>query len=124
MFIKYDDCGDNIILNVPNTKSWKICYKLFNDNGEDDYALYLIVEAETILLRDTNYWCQGRPELSYAAVGSMYEEIVDIIASKIENEPNLQLIDIPTIERKLLSETYEQKWIEKGYIKMDATGHW
>ena len=124
MFIKYEDCGDSIIIHLPDSVCWRICFKLFDDNGNDDYGLYLNIEDKTILLRDTENWCQGRPNLSYTEVGSMYEEILDIIASKIENEPNLRMIDIPAIENKLLEEKYEKRWIEKGYVEVSPNGSW
>ena len=124
MFVKYEDCGDNIIVNVPDSVTWKICYKLFDEDGYDDCNLYLIVGDETILLRDTEYWCQGRPNLPYSAVGYLYEEIVDAIVAKIENDPNLRVIDISSIESKLLEEKYEKKWIEKGYVEVYPNGSW
>lgn len=124
MFIKYDSCGDNIVINVPDSVCWKVCFKLLDDNCCDSYNLYLIVEDKTILLRDTDYWCQGRPKLCYTEVGYMYEEIIDMIASKIKNEPNLRIIDIPEIKNKLLEEKYEKKWIEKGYVELCSDGSW
>ena len=123
MFIKYDDCGDNVIINLPDSIPWKICFRMFNENAYDDFNLYLIMGEETILLRDTDYWCQGRSDLPYTAVGYMYEEMVDIIAKKIENDPNLRLIDISSIENELLGK-YEKIWIEKGYIEVDSNGRW
>ena len=124
MFVKYDNCGDNTIVNVPDSVTWKICYKLFDEDGNDDYNLYLIVGDETVLLRDTDYWCQGRPNLPHFTVGNLYEEIVDAIVAKIENDPNLRVIDISSIESKLLEEKYEKLWIEKGYVEVYPDGRW
>jgi hypothetical protein len=124
MFIKYEDCGDNIIVNVPDSLTWKICYKLFDEAGNEDCNLYLIVGEETILLRDAEYWCQGRTNLPYSAVGDLYEEIVNVIGAKIENEPNLRIIDISSIESKLLEDEFEKKWIEKGYVDVYPDGSW
>ena len=125
MLIKYEYCGDNTIINVPDSAYWKICFRLINDSTPgDDYGLYLITDEKEILLRDTDCWCSGRPELPYTAVGAMYEEIVDIIASKIEAEPNLRIVDVNAIEGKLLSEKYEKKWLENGYVKLREDGSW
>ena len=112
MFIKYENCGDNIVLIVPDSAMWQICYRSFDEDGNDNCHLYLIIEDKTILLRDTEYWCQGRPNLPYSAVGYLYEEIVDVIFAKIANEPNLKIIDIPSVENQLLNEKYEKKGFE------------
>ena len=124
MFVKYEVCDDNIIINVPDSVTWKICYKVFDDDGNEDYSLYLIVGDEIILIRDVEYWCQGRPNLPYQAVGYLYEEIVDVIASKIETESNLRMIDISEIESELLYGKYEKDWIENGYVKVSPNGGW
>lgn len=124
MFIKNEICDDNDIINVPDSAMWQICYRVFDEDGEADYKLCLIIEDKTILLRDPEYWCQGRPNLPYAAVGYLYREIVDVIFAKIENEPNLKIIDIPSIENQLLNEKYEKEWLEKGYVTADNNGCW
>ena len=124
MFLKYDDCGDNVIINLPNSVVWSIRYRLFHDEGNEDCNLYLIVDDRQILLRDTDNWCAGRPNLPYYAVRNMYEEIVDVIATQIENKPTLTLIDLPAIENKLLKEKYEKMWIEKGYVELKPDGTW
>ncbi|MBQ6897992.1 MAG: hypothetical protein IJN70_03350 [Clostridia bacterium] len=124
MYLKYEDCGDKIILNLPAEKSWKICFKLFDDDVAEDYNLYLMMDGETVLLLDTEYLCQGRPELSYRAVGELYEEIIDVIAEKLEKEPDLRVIDIMAAMNKLLAEKYEKKWLDAGFITPDANGSW
>ena len=124
MFIKYEDCGDNIIINVPDAETWQIRFKLFDEDCNDDYNLYLIIGDKTVLLRDTEYWCQGRPNLPYSVVGKLYEEIVNAIWTKLDNEPNLKMIDIPLIESKLLEEKFEKDWIEKGYVEVYDDGSW
>ncbi len=55
-------------------------------------------------------------------VGYLYEEILDIISTKMENEPDLKVIGISSIENKLLNEKYEKRWIEKGYVTVDSNG--
>ncbi len=124
MFIKYENCGDNIILNVPDSEMWQICYRLLDEKGYDDCSLYLIIADKTILLRDGEDWWNGRPDLPCFAVGELYEEIVEVIFAKIENEPNLKVIDITSIEYQLIKEKYEKKWLEKGYVTADNNGSW
>ena len=123
MLIKYDFCGDNNIVNIPETMYWKISFAMLDENGRDDYNLYLHIGNEKITIRDTDFWSMGR-DLPYEEVGYMYEEMVDIIAAKIEQEPNLKIIDISAIESTLINEKYEKRWIEKGYIEPDADGSW
>ncbi len=124
MFIKYEYLGDKVIMNLQSEANWKICFKLFDDEGCEDYNLYLITDEETVVLRDVEYWCQGRPDLRYTAIGELFEEIVDVIAHKLEHEPDIRVIDIPAIENKLIEEKYEKMWMEKGFIKIDEHGRW
>ncbi len=77
---------------------------------------------EHILLRAAEEWCSGRSDLPDYEVGYLYEEILDIISTKMENEPDLKVIGISSIENKLLNEKYEKRWIEKGYVTVDSNG--
>ena len=124
MYLKYEDCVDKTIINLPAEKSWKICFKFFGDDVLEDYNLYLMMDGETVLLLDTEDLCQGRPGLSSRAVGELYEEIIDVIAEKLEKEPDLRVIDIMAVMNKLLDEKYEKKWLEAGFITLDANGSW
>lgn len=124
MYIKYDNCGDNSIVYVPDTAVWKICFMLFGNDGNEVSSLYLIVGNDTILLRDTDYWLEGRPNLRRYSVEALFAEIIDVISAKIENDPNLKVIDIPSIESKLIKEKYEKEWNEKGWITVAADGSW
>ncbi len=124
MFIKYEYIGDRILINVPDSSVWEIRFRLFNEDGDEDYNLYLTIDGKETELRDTDYWCQGRPQLSYRAVGEMYEEIVETVAQKIAEEPNLRVIDIDEIEAELIERKYAQLWLDKGFVKPDKNGSW
>ena len=124
MIIKYEYIGDKIIVNVPDNAYWEIRFRLFDkDTGADDYNLYLIFGDKEFVLRDTEYWCQGR-KLPYTAVGALYEEIIEVIAERIALNPDLKFLDIEAIESELIESKYEKKWLEKGYIEVDANGRW
>ena len=125
MLIKYEYIGDRVIVNVPDSSYWEIRFKLFDDDtGVEDYNLYLIFGDKEFVLRDTDYWCQGRRDLPYRAVGALYEEIVDVIAQRIAEDPNLKFLDIEAIEAELIETKYQNKWLEKGYITLTADGSW
>ena len=125
MFIRYDEIGDQVIANIPDSTYWEIRFRLFTeDTGDDDYNLYLIVGDREITLRDTDYWCQGRLALPYQAVGALYEEMVNVITEKIASDPTLKFIDITEIEAELIASKYEREWLDNGYIKLDANGCW
>ena len=125
MILKYEDIGDRVIMNLPDSACWEIRFRLFGeDTGCDDYNLYLIYGDKEIVLRDTEYWCQGRRDLPYTAVGALYEEIVEVIGKKLALDPDLRIIDIEAIEEELIAAKYEKKWIEKGYIKPSDNGSW
>ena len=125
MLIKYDNCGDDIILNIPNSLIWKIRFRPFAENEDDKGELCLIIGDETIVIRDSNDLCGGRPNLPVYAVRNLYEDIMNVISAKIESEPDLRMIDITSIESKLLKEKYEKIWIKEGYIVVDPVhGYW
>lgn len=122
MFIKYNNgCGDNIIVNVPDSEYWEIKFQLFDDNCCDNYNLYLVTKDRTITLRDTEYWSQGR-DIPYSSVGGMYEELVDVIGEKIAD--NVRFIDIDKLESELIEAKYYKKWLDKGYICIYENGSW
>lgn len=123
MFIKYDYIGDQAIVNAPDSAYWEIRFRLFDDECIEDYGVYLIVGDEEFTLRETDYWCQGR-DIPYQAVGTMYEELVEVIAQRLAADPGLKMIDIGAIEGELVASKYEKLWTEKGYIKPDADGKW
>ena len=59
MFFKFEYIGDQVLLNVPDTVSWEIRYRLFNEDGDEDHGLYLIVGEKEYELRDLDLWCSG-----------------------------------------------------------------
>lgn len=125
MLIKYDDCGDNTIINIPDSLIWRICFIQYDENGDYKGELCLIIGDETIVIRDLEYFCGGRPNLPVHAVCNLYEDIMNVISAKIESEPDLRMIDITSIESKLLKEKYEKKWIKEGYIVVNPVhGLW
>lgn len=125
MLVKYDNCDDNTIINIPDSLIWRICFRHFDENGVCKGELCLIIGDETIVIRDFNDLCDGRPNLPIYAVRNLYEDIVNVISDKIESEPDLRMIDITSIESKLLNEKYEKIWIKEGYIVVDPVhGYW
>lgn len=113
MIIKYTHNGDRIIANIPDGSFWEIRFRMFdNDTGNDDFNLYLIHEGREITLRDTAHFCRSR-NLSCYCVGAMYGEMVDVIAARLANDPNLRILDIDAIESELLTSKYEKLFLEE-----------
>ncbi len=92
--------------------------------SEFDDGLYLILSNKEILLRDIDYWCQGRTELPSYAVYDLYSEIVDVIANLLTNDENIKIIDIDEIETDLINKNYEKAWLSRGYITISEDGSW
>lgn len=125
MIIKYECYEGLIIVNVPDSSYWEIRIKQYaEDTGGDDYSLYLIFDDKKYLIRDTEYWWMGRDNLPCFAIGELYEEIVEIIAKQIADDPNLKIIDINVIESELIDSKYKERWLEKGYIELSSDGSW
>ena len=124
MLLKYDYIGDQILVNLPDNEYWELRFKLFNDEGCEDYNLYLIYRDKETEIRETEYWTQGRPALPYHAVGALYEEIVVVISQRLAADPTLKIIDIKAIESELIKQKYEKLWSEKNYITIDSGGNW
>lgn len=124
MFIQFDDIGDRRLIHLPDSAYWELRFRLFDEKGNDDYGLYLILGEEEILLRDTDTLCQGRPELHYRAVGALYEAMVERVGERLAADPMPRIVDIDAIESELLEEKFYQQWLKKGYIQPDANGHW
>lgn len=122
LFISYQDCGDQVLLNLPETAVWGIRFRMYNARGYEDYGLYLSIEGQTYCLRDTDAWCQGRPDLPESAVGKLYAEMLDQIAKQIA-EQKVNFIDVQDIETTLISK-HEKIWTEKGYIQPGLNGNW
>jgi len=120
MIIKYEYCLDCAIVNLPDSACWQIRFDAVGDNGYDINELRLVIGDKIIRICGAEDWCSGEPDLPEIEVGLMLAEIVDVVASKIETEPELRVIDITEIERRLFSEKYSKIWIEKGYIKPDS----
>ena len=123
MYVKYEFIGDKALVNVPDSSLWEIRFRMFSDEG-DDFGLYLIVNGEAFELRNTDFWCQGRPSLPYTAVGDLYEQIVETVAQRIAADPELRLIDIDAIETELIETRFAKLWLEKGFVKRDKNGSW
>ena len=66
----------------------------------------------------------GRNNLPYWIVGELHQEIVNVICSKLENDPSLRVIDITLIENELLETRFEKEWFGKGYMEIGHDGHW
>ena len=124
MFIKYEDTGDMVLKNVPDSQPWELRWKMFDENCADDGGLYLILDGRETLLLDTDRWCQGRPSLPDGAVGDLYRDLVEAAAKKLAADPALRLLDLDAIEDELLSSQYAERWIAKGYVTPDENGTW
>ena len=119
MFIKcsYCDGVDNVLIHLPETEKFEFRYRY-------DDGLYLILPDREIMLRDMDYWCQGRLELPTYAVGDLYSEIVDTIAEMLINNEKISVVNIDRVEEKLVSEKYEKEWVSKEYISTSKDGSW
>lgn len=124
MIIKYEDAGDQVIINLPNNVYWEIRYRMFSDLNDDYHKLCLIVGEKELTIFDAYKWCQGRKNMFSDVVGELYEEIVESIAERLSQEPDLKYLDISAIESELVETKYFKLWLEKGYIEVDANGRW
>lgn len=121
MYICYENI-DKRIIYIPENKYWEIVYKPFDDEGNEDGSIYLLVGEEEYVIRDLDYWCMGRENLPCSAVERLYEEILDEISEMLLK--NISLIDIYSIENKLIENKYKQLWLDSGYIVIDENGWW
>ncbi len=124
MLFKYTYIGDQVIVNVPDHELWELRFMLFDDDGYDNYNLYLIYRDKKTEIRETDFWTQGRPNLPYSAVGALYEEIVEVVCERLAGNPNLKIIDIDAIEDELIAQKYEKIWLDKNYVTKDSNGRW
>lgn len=124
MIIKYEDIGDKVLMQIPAGSPWEIRYRLFSDPNDDYYKLCLITGDREITLDSADKWCQGRPKLPDSAVGVLFEEMIEVIAAKLEQDPDLKFLDIEEIEAGLIASRYEKLWLELGFITLSENGGW
>lgn len=120
MYIKYDYIGDRTLLYLPPDKLWSLRFRMFDEDGDEDYSVYLTVDdGEPICVLDVDLFCQGSPNLPYYAVGHLYEDLIDAAADLLVRDPDLPLLDIPSLARRLVDTKYRDLWFRKGYIPAD-----
>ena len=121
MYICYENI-DKKIMNIPQDQCWEIVYKPFDDEGDFDGGLYLIINDNVYLMRDIDYWCMGRDNLPCGAVEQLYLEMLDVIGEMLVGDA--PVINICKIENMLIENKYKQLWLEKEYITIDDNGWW
>jgi hypothetical protein len=120
MYIKYEYIGDRTLLHLSPDKPWSLQFRMFDEDGNEDYSVYLTVSGGTpIQILDTDLFCQGCPDLPYYAVGHLYEDVIDAAAEQVSADPNVRVLDIPGIVDQLVASKYRDLWLTKGYIGPD-----
>ena len=88
MYIKYEYIGDRSLLYIPPGKPWSLRFLMFNDDGDEDYSVYLTVgDSKPICVLEVDLFCQGSPNLPYYAVGHLYEDLIDLAAEELADNP-------------------------------------
>ena len=120
MYLKYDNIGDRTLLHLPADKLWALRFRIFDEDGCEDYSVSLAVAGEKpIPVLDADLFCQGNPDLPRYAVGRLYEELIDTAAAQLEQDPAPPQLDIPALVRTLVDTKYRALWVKKGYIPAD-----
>lgn len=124
MYIKYEFIGDRNLLFIPSGKHWSLRFLMFDEDGSEDYSVYLTIEGDKpIRILDVDLFCQGNPDLPYYAVGHLYEDLIDLAAEQLASGPILLLLDIPDLVRHLVETKYRAIWCERGYVPPDWSGY-
>lgn len=125
MYLKYDREGDQHLLFIPDGKRWAVYYALCDDTGREDRGIYIRVEDEPpIRVLDTEYLCQGRPQLPHSAVGELYEEVIETISAAVKADSTIHHIDMLAVVDRLIRVKYQEIWTLAGYIYPDDRGAW
>ena len=120
MYIKYEYIGDRTLLSIPADKLWSLRFLMFDEDGNEDYSVYLTAEgSEPIQVLDVDLFCQGSPNLPYYAVGHLYEDLIDAAANQLVSDPDTPLLDIPALVRRLVDTKYRDLWHKRGYVPAD-----
>ena len=45
MYIKYELIGDRTLLYLPPGKPWSLQFRMFDEDGNEDYSVYLTVDG-------------------------------------------------------------------------------
>ena len=124
MIIKYEFAGEKAVVFIPDNVQWEIISRCIDDRGYDDNGLYLIVDGKERTLEAGDAWSGGARTIPDFEVSCLHEEVIDVIAERMANNPDLRIIDINEIIEGLISSEYYKRWLEKEYIKPDANGRW
>ena len=123
MLIRFQLMGEDNLISIPDTMPWRLVRKLFDNDGYDDYGLYLILNGEEIQLRDAQELCDGR-DIPLSAVGQLHYDMIDEIIRLLIETPKTEFICLEDLEAELLQNKYKKLWIDKGYIHPDENGIW
>ena len=98
---------------------WEITYQEFDEDDLDNCSLYLKVDGKEYLLRDLEYWRQGRPSLPLWEVSRLYEDLLQAIFQQLRLCPDIAALDLDEIEGDILRDKYAIQWLEKEYVEPD-----
>ena len=98
----HNSFGDVSMVNLPSSTPWEITYQEFDEDDLDNCSLYLKVDGKEYLLRDLEYWRQGRPSLPIWEVSQLYEDLLQAIFQQLRLCPDIAALDLDEIEGDIL----------------------
>lgn len=117
MIIKYDNFGNNAIVNLPINTSWKVFVQETEEaNGKEyyNYKIMLSYGTDTDSIFYLEYLIDDYAIPRYE-VGSFANAIVNEFTRMLTE--NIQLIDMTELcENVLAKDGFRSKWIEKNYV--------
>lgn len=116
MIIKYEYIGSKHLVFIPENTRFDIVYQLFDEEGDEDYSVYLKIHGEPpIPLLEVDALCQGRPALPAHGVGALHEMVVDsMILYLLADRP---IIDVDGILHAHLDTGVAADWLERGWLQ-------
>jgi len=124
MLMKFGVYGGQTIIHIPENTKWEIFCRPDNERGYPDNGLYLIVDGKEYEMQEGDFWSGGDRNIPGSEIWFLHGEVIETIFKKIEENPDLRTIDVTGITMEVLSKDFEKRWIEEGYITLNADGSW
>ena len=116
MLLRFKFNGDENLIYIPDTMPWRMIYKEFDENCNDECNVYLLMNGETIEVSNSDEFCMEHriPEYEF---GYLYADVVEEVKKLLlASEGKNQCVDLEEIKGRLLKEKYFEQWKNKGYI--------